>query len=361
MATQTPFTVQNASSESSTDTETDLIHRNHHWVRHRANDPRASRLSRNSRRSRQSYPVPIIISPPPPSTSTTSQTATPSLQPTVTASIAPDSRGRPVYVGVVNIGDAQTQSSSSKSQPPTQQSWNWNTVDDRTSANALAICNTGGRANSEHSHHRHHRHCSRHGSPDLPHIPPKDEEVKLTRADEREKRDHDEQLRKDAIRDYQLDLAEKEREKQRILDQAKLEEANKKAELEAQKKAWEAEATQKKSEEEAAKKKKGKEIEQELKDRMARAGYHNVDIQKVIEGKGDYYCHEHQRLHPCSLCISKTTVKETVGRNFFGCKVRRDKICTETLRYFGLLYDYDPVSVSSCASLRYQARANQYD
>lgn len=80
MATQTPlFEVQSMSCESSTDTETDMIHRNHHWARHGGHDHRAGILSRSSRRSGRSFPVPIIISPP--STSTTNQTASPSLNP----------------------------------------------------------------------------------------------------------------------------------------------------------------------------------------------------------------------------------------------------------------------------------------
>lgn len=380
MTTRTPlFEVESMSSESSTDNEIDVIHRNHHWVRHGDHDHRAGRLSRRPRPSRRPYPVPITISPP--NTSTTSQTASPSLQTPVTASIAPPSRvGRPVYVGVVNIGDSQAQSSSSKSQVLTQQSRNWNAVDDRASANAIAICDTGRRAHSEHSHHCRHRCCSRHRSTDQPHIPPKDEEAKLTRADEREKRDNDKQLKRNAIRDYQFELIEKEKERKQILLEAKLEAANKKAELEALKKvweaevaekkleeakkkaelealkkAWEAEVAKKKLEEEAAKKKREAEFEQELKERMAKVGYHNAEIQKVVEGKDIHYCHEHQRPYPCSICVSKTTVKETVGKNFFGCKVRKDKICTETLRYFGLLYENDPVSVSSCTVFQYQA------
>ena len=163
------------------------------------------------------------------------------------------------------------------------------------------------------------------------------------------------QLRKDAIRDYQLELAEKEKEKKRILLEAKHEEADKKAELEALKKAWEAEVAKKRLDGEAARKKKDEEIEQALKDRLAKAGYHNAEIQKVVEGKDVHYCLKHQRPHPCRLCVSKMTVEETVGRNYFGCKVRRDKICTETLRYFGLLYENDPVSVSSCVVFQYQA------
>ena len=142
-----------------------------------------------------------------------------------------------------------------------------------------------------------------------------------------------------------IDQIAKEKEKQRILNEARIEEENKKAALAAKKKEWEAEQAAKKLADAEAKKKKDEEIEQALRDRMAKAGYHNEDIQKVIKGKEVHYCHEHQRPHPCEICISKTTFKESVTKSGFGHKVRKDLICTETLRYFGLLYEHDPVSL----------------
>lgn len=115
--------------------------------------------------------------------------------------------------------------------------------------------------------------------------------------------------------------------------------------MERKKKEWEAELLAKKRADEEARKKKEQEIEQAVRDCMAEAGYHNEDIEKVVEGKEVHYCHEHHQPHPCRICISKTTVDTSVTRNLFGCKVRRDLICTETLRGFGLLYDDDPVSL----------------
>ena len=101
----------------------------------------------------------------------------------------------------------------------------------------------------------------------------------------------------------------------------------------------------KKQADENAIKKEEKEIEQAVKDRMAKSGYHNENIQKVVGRKEVHYCHEHYQPHTCRICISKTTVASSVTRNLFDCKVRRDLIFTETLREFGLVYDDDPESL----------------
>jgi hypothetical protein len=183
----------------------------------------------------------------------------------------------------------------------------------------------------------------------MPHIPPKDEEAKLTRADDREKQDHDKELKNAAVQAYIQKQIEDEKERKRIIDEARRrerdEEEKERAVLESKKKEWAAELLTKKQADEQARKKKEQEIEQAVRDRMAKAGYHNEDIEKVVEGKEVHYCREHHQPHPCSICISKTTVDTFVPRNLFGYKVRRDLICTETLRDFGLLYDDDPVSL----------------
>jgi hypothetical protein len=183
----------------------------------------------------------------------------------------------------------------------------------------------------------------------MPHIPPNKEEAIWTRAEEREKQDHDKELKDAAVQAYKLKQIEEEKERKRIIDEARRrerdEEEKEKAALERKKKEWEAEVLAKKQADEEARKKKEKEIEQAVRDRMAKAGYHNEDIENVIEGKEVHYCYEHHQPHPCRICISKTTVDTSVTRNLFGYKVRRDLICTETLRDFGLLYDDDPVSL----------------
>ena len=339
-------------SESSTDTENDLIHRQHHWIRHRSHEPRSRVLNRRARRTTQYFPPPIVINTL--GSSSATPVAGPELQLMEDTDLTSPSRGRPIYVGVVNIGDGQRAQgepiSSAKSEPPTRK---WSNLDARASANALAILNTRGRSNSDHSHHRHHHYCSRHSSPDkapdMPHIPPKNEEAKWTLAEEREKQYHDKELKNAAVQAYIQKQIEDEKERQRIIEEARRrerdEEEKKKAELETKKRLWEAEILAKKQADEEAKKKKEQDIEQAVRDRMAKAGYHMEDIEKVVEGKEVHYCHEHHEPHPCRICISKTTATTSVTRNLFGCKVRRDLICTETLRDFGLLYDDDPVSL----------------
>lgn len=221
-----------------------------------------------------------------------------------------------------------------------------NDIDARSNANALAICNMRGRSHSPHSSHRCH---SRHGSspPDMPHIPPKDEEVQLIVAKEQLKRKQEEDLMELAVQKWKSKQIEEAEHEKHIIEDARLREHEKeeirKAEFKAQRERWAAEELAKKTAAEEAKKKRDKEIEVEVRTRMAKAGYHNEDIEKVVEGKTVHYCHEHHQPHPCSICISTTAISSSVSPKHSYYRIRRDRICTETLRHFGVLFDPDPV------------------
>jgi hypothetical protein len=92
-------------SESSTDAENDLIHRQHHWTRHRSREPRARGLNRRTPHTAQSFPRPIVFNPL--GSSSVIPVAGPALQLVEDTDFTSPSRGRPIYVGVVNIGDGQ--------------------------------------------------------------------------------------------------------------------------------------------------------------------------------------------------------------------------------------------------------------
>ncbi|KAH9203472.1 hypothetical protein DL95DRAFT_529635 [Leptodontidium sp. 2 PMI_412] len=144
----------------------------------------------------------------------------------------------------------------------------------------------------------------------------------------------------------EIEQKEEEEERKRIIEEARLKEREReekeKARVEAERKKWAAEEAAKAKREEEAKKKNDKEIEEELRHRMAKAGYHNEDIEAVVEGKKVNYCHEHRQPYPCGLCKTSTTISSTVSPNSSVYKFRRDHICAETLRHYGLLFEPDP-------------------
>jgi len=162
--------------------------------------------------------------------------------------------------------------------------------------------------------------------------------------EEKEKREKKHAI-DDAIRDEHEKEEKEKREKKHLLDDAirdehEKEEKEKKREREAKKK-WASEEAARKKKEEEDEKKKEKEIEDEMRHRMAKSGYHNEDIEAVVTAKNVHYCHEHHVPYPCLIC--STNEASPPSRPIYN-KVRRDLICTDTLSFYSLPWRYDPVS-----------------
>jgi hypothetical protein len=203
----------------------------------------------------------------------------------------------------------------------------------------MAICNVRGRSLSPHHHHRHYS-----PSPHWPHIPPLKEEKDLVRAQIRLEEDKEEAAKKRAVDELIIRQKKEEEEKKRIIRDAMLEDYEKKQREKEAKEKWVAEEAAKKKKEEEAKKTKEKEIEDEMRRRMAKAGYHNEDIEAAIAAKKVHYCHEHHLPHPCNICSMVLASPNSSPSRSIYVRVRKDHICTETLNYYSLPWRYDPVS-----------------
>jgi hypothetical protein len=187
----------------------------------------------------------------------------------------------------------------------------------------MAICNVRGRSLSPHHHHHHYS-----PSPHRPHIPPLNEEKDLIRAQIRLEEDKEKAAKKRAVDEWILRKNEEEKGKKEAKEK------------------WAAEDAAEKKKEEEAKKTKEKEIEDEMRRRMAKAGYHNEDIEAAIAAKKVHYCHEHHLPHPCNICLTVPASPNPSPSRSIYVKVRRDHVCTETLDYYSLPWRYDPVSAS---------------
>jgi hypothetical protein len=186
---------------------------------------------------------------------------------------------------------------------------NWYASRTNAEANAIAICGYGGRSHSAHDAYR------------WPHVPPLTEEKQIIESEVALRQTRETDIKKQALNEYIMehDKIEKERkhsvadaikrmqlndrkEKEKTDELKKKWEADKAAEIvknDELKKKWEAEKA-------AEKEKKEKEIENEIRTRMASAGYHNRNIEAVVAGKKENYCHEHNQSYPCHFCMTMT-------------------------------------------------------
>ena len=139
----------------------------------------------------------------------------------------------------------------------------------------------------------------------------------MVRAQIRLEEDMKKETKKRAVDEYVLKQNKEEEEKKHIIkdairDEDQRREKEKQKEKEGKEK-WAAEEAEKKRKEEEAKKKREKEIEDEMRHRMAKAGYHNEDIEAAIAAnaaKKPHYCHDHRktyaiRRHGGSLILIK--------------------------------------------------------
>ena len=174
------------------------------------------------------------------------------------------------------------------------------------------------------------------------------EERDLIRAQVRLEEDKEEAAKKRAVDEWIIRQKKEEDEKKHIIDDAIREhcekrEKEKQREKEAKEK-WAAEQAAERKKEEEAKKTKEKEIEEEMRRRMAKAGYHNEDIEATIRAKEVHYCHDHHLPHPCIICSTALASPNPSPSRSIYHRVRIDHICTETLDYYNLPWRYDPVS-----------------
>jgi len=119
-------------------------------------------------------------------------------------------------------------------------------------------------------------------------------------------RSENEKRIKQALDEYKLEEQErKEREyhlKEYAIGDELARQEKKKKEIEDAKKQWQAEQAKKQKDADDAKKKKDEEIEQEIRRRMAKYGFHNKGIEGTIEGKNEHYCHKHHKSYLCEIC-----------------------------------------------------------
>jgi len=170
----------------------------------------------------------------------------------------------------------------------------------------------------------------------------------LVRAQIRLEEDKEEAAKKRAVDEWIIRQKKEEEEKKHIIEDAireehEKQEKKKQSEKEAKEK-WIAEEAARKKKEEEAKKTKEKEIEDEMRRRMSKAGYHNEDIETAIAAKKAHYCHDHHLPHPCNICSTVLASPNPSPSLSIYYKVRKDHICTETLNYYSLPWRYDPVS-----------------
>ena len=176
--------------------------------------------------------------------------------------------------------------------PMTNTSWSTRTD---AEANAVAICAMRGRSHSPHYARK------------LSHIPPTHEEEEVILAKDRLRKERENEQTKRAVAEYRLEQEEKERREKHIKDDAIKEEHEKRANEEErrqkERKQWEAERAERQRKDEEEKKKREKAIEDEIRERMAKYGFHNREIEGTIAGKKERYCHAHDRPYPCAVCL----------------------------------------------------------
>jgi hypothetical protein len=235
---------------------------------HRRSAPSVEhQITHLKRNPHQEQHNPLIIASNPSCSSTTNQVTAETLLCTPLTNLTSSSRHHPLYVEVID-----------DRHPPQPQSTPW-----------VIVSNTGSRSHSPHSHH-----CcnSRRGSWSStgPHIPPRGEEEEFILAKDKLKRDHEEELKKQAIRDSELKKSKDQQDKEQIIKQARLEEHDKEEKKKAEEKVLraklEAEALAKAKAEDDAKKKKKEEIEAGVRSYMVKAGYTMSLLKTCLMGKG---------------------------------------------------------------------------
>jgi hypothetical protein len=169
-------------------------------------------------------------------------------------------------------------------------------------------------------------------------------------------------VEEEAINAWQLKECKRREHEKEIIHAAKLEEKEQE-ELERRKreqikKEFEAEQWKKQNEQEKAKQEKEVWFVDEMRHRMAKAGYHNADIERAVFGKSEYYCHKHRTQMPCYRCSLITDDNTPYGYSPLHSpvfiKVHREHLCPETLRYYNLPWEWDKVrdilNISHCSS-----------
>jgi hypothetical protein len=136
------------------------------------------------------------------------------------------------------------------------------------------------------------------------------------------------------IDDYEKLQREKKEEEKRVRERVEREQAEEKA---REKKEWE-EFLQKQKAEEEKKKQEEKEekekMEDEMRKRLAKHGYTYEQIERMISEKKD---------EPVNRTTTITTTRQLGGRPTYA-KIKREYLSVDTLRYYDIPYEYDPVS-----------------
>jgi alkylation response protein AidB-like acyl-CoA dehydrogenase len=177
-------------------------------------------------------------------------------------------------------------------------------------------------------------------------------ERKIVEAEIKIDEDEKKALEELAVKKWQLKQKESEEEKRRIVKEAQLEEhekeQKKREEEEALKAKWEAEKIKKQQKEAEEEKEKEEWFKEEMRHRMAKAGYHNEDIERAIAGTSVHYCHKHHERQPCHRCwVLEVQMADHSPSGFpTYVRVHREHLCTETLEYYGLPWKWDPVIFS---------------
>jgi hypothetical protein len=158
---------------------------------------------------------------------------------------------------------------------------------------------------------------------------------------ESEKKKQQDEATAKAIADYEKKKADEKKKEEELKAKFRAEEEEAKRKAKEERDNWKAKLEKEEMEEKEKKKKQEKEMEEEMRKKMSKFGFQDNQIEAVLHPR------KAGRLSLGALPdqpIVSTTAVATTYRAPTYVKIHKDHIDIETLRYFGLPWEYDTVS-----------------
>jgi hypothetical protein len=159
---------------------------------------------------------------------------------------------------------------------------------------------------------------------------------------EAEKKKQKEEADAKAIADYEKKKADEKKKEDELKAKFKAEEEEAKRKAKEEEETWKYKFEMKEQEEKEKKKKQEKELEEEMRRKMSKFGFQDNQIEAMLHPK------KADRLPPGALpdnpIVTTTAVATATSYRPTYVKIHKDHIDIETLRYFGLPWEYDTVS-----------------
>jgi hypothetical protein len=159
------------------------------------------------------------------------------------------------------------------------------------------------------------------------------------RIQDAKKKQAEEDAEKAAVEAYRRRQEEEKKKRDDLRKQFELEEAEKKEKAKKEKQEWIDRIEKDKREEEEKKKKKEEEFEEEMRKRLHRFGFQDNQVDVLVDPKAKDKLPK--KIHRGDLPSNALVVSRT-GPTFI--KIHKNHIDIETLKYYNISWEYDPVS-----------------